>query len=355
LTLVVSFVFFVVEEMTRAMQAVRIRRIALALGAMLLVPAVAGAHPLAPTLLDLRELGGGRIAVTWKVSRFGAPGANVVPVLPARCTAAGEPEVRVEADSVTRTWTAVCDPPADLVGEAVGFSGLGSAGIDGLVRVTLADGRLIRGVVRADTPLLRVPARERWVDVVHAYVTIGVEHILTGIDHLLFVAGLLLLVHGRRQLLETITAFTVGHSITLTLAVLDMVRVPSRPIELLIALSVFVLAVELAREPGAPPSLLRRRPWAMALAFGLLHGLGFAGALREVGLPPGDVPLALFSFNLGIEIGQLAFVAVVLAISAGLRALRIAWPPWMLRIPLYTMGSLAAFWCFERAAALVAG
>jgi hypothetical protein len=129
--------------------------------------------------------------------------------------------------------------------------------------------------------------------------------------------------------------------------------VPSAPIELAISLSVFALAVELARDPEAPPSLLRRRPWAMALAFGLLHGLGFASALREVGLPAGDVPLALFAFNLGIEIGQLAFVATLLVGATLLRRVDVVWPRWMMRVPLYTMGSLSAFWCFERAAALV--
>jgi hydrogenase/urease accessory protein HupE len=312
----------------------------------------ARAHPLAPALLDLRELDGGRVAVTWKASRYRAPGTAVAPVLPAHCRNEGEPIATVDADSVTRSWTVHCDP-AGLIGARVGFSGLDEARIDALVRVTLADGRLVRTMVRAASPLLTIPERESRLDIVRGYAVIGVEHIATGLDHLLFVAGLLLLVHGRRRLIETITAFTIGHSITLSLAVLDVLRVPSRPIELLIALSVFVLAVELAREPGDSQSLLRRRPWAMALAFGLLHGLGFASALREVGLPQSDVPLALFAFNLGIEIGQLAFVAVLLAGAAALRALHIAWPRWALQIPLYTMGSLAAFWCFERAAALI--
>jgi hydrogenase/urease accessory protein HupE len=330
--------------------------LSLAVASLILVLAAsaAAAHPLAPALLDLRDLGDGRVAVTWKVSRFGAPGTAVTPVLPERCRDESEPAVAVDADSVTRTWTLACEG-AGLVGEEVGFKGLGDARIDGLVRVTLADGRLIRGVVRAANPLLIIPERERRLDVARSYVAIGIEHILTGVDHLLFVAGLLLLVHGRRRLIETITAFTVGHSITLSLAALDVLHVPSRLIELLIALSVFLLAAELAREPAHATSLLRRRPWAMALAFGLLHGLGFASALREVGLPQADVPLALLSFNVGIEIGQLGFVAVLLAAGAALRTLRIGWPPWALRIPLYAMGSLAAFWCFERAAALLGG
>jgi hydrogenase/urease accessory protein HupE len=276
----------------------------------------------------------------------------VAPVLPVRCQNETAPVAKTDGDSVTSTWTMRCDS-VGLVGERIGFRGLGDAKIDALVRVTLADGRVIRGVVRAGEPLLTIPVRERRLDIVRGYVRIGVEHILTGGDHLLFITGLLLLVRGRRLLIETITAFTVGHSLTLALAVLDVVRVPTRPIEFLIAVSVFVLAAELARDPTTPPSLLRRRPWAIALLFGLLHGLGFAGALQEIGLPEGDVPLALFAFNVGIEIGQLAFVVLLLGVAAALRPLRSAWPRWMLRVPLYTMGSLAAFWCFERAAALV--
>jgi hypothetical protein len=312
----------------------------------------AWAHPLAPALLDLRELGGGRVAVTWKTSLFGVPGAPVTPVLPPHCRNEGAPNSTTDGDSVTTTWTMACDA-GGLVGERVGCRGLDEARIEALVRVTLADGRVIRGVVRGDQPLLAIPTREDRFDIVRTYMRFGVEHILTGFDHLLFVAGLLLLVRGRRGLIETITAFTVGHSLTLSLAVLDVAQVPLRPIDLLVALSVFALAAELARDPEAPPSLLRRRPWLVALLFGLLHGFGFAGALREIGLPEADVPLALIAFNVGIEIGLLAFVSVALAAAAAMRRTRIAWPRWALRIPLYTLGSLAAFWCFERAAALV--
>jgi hydrogenase/urease accessory protein HupE len=176
-----------------------------------------------------------------------------------------------------------------------------------------------------------------------------VEHILTGPDHLLFVFGLLLLVSTSRLLLQTITAFTLGHSITLSVAALGLATVPQRPIEVLIAVSVLVLAVELARDP-AHASLLRRFPWAMALLFGLLHGFGFAGALAEAGLPPGDIPLALVSFNVGIELGQLAFVGAVLVLGVALRR----WLPSLAarsnRPAIYAMGILAAFWCYERLA-----
>jgi hydrogenase/urease accessory protein HupE len=180
-------------------------------------------------------------------------------------------------------------------------------------------------------------------------VALGVAHILSGPDHLLFVFGLLLLVPSLRLLAETITAFTIGHSLTLSAAVLHVASVPSRPIEVLIALSVLVLAVELA-SPGDRSTWLRRRPWLMAGAFGLLHGFGFAGALTEAGLPAADVPLALASFNVGIECGQLMFVAVVVAA----RVIVTRWAPGVaaraMRPAVYAMGITAAFWSFERLA-----
>jgi hydrogenase/urease accessory protein HupE len=319
--------------------------------AWLLLAVPVHAHPLAPALLELRELGEGRVAVTWKTSRYRATGSDVAPQLPDACVGVAAPQTSGDADSLTSTWEVRC--AGGLVGARLGVTGLGAAGIDALIRVTLADGRVVRGVVRAAAPEFIVPAREARLAIARAYVAIGIEHILTGFDHLLFVAGLMLLVRGRRLLIETITAFTVGHSITLSLAALDLLRVPTRPVELLIAASVFVLAVELTRPADAPPSLLRRRPWLLALAFGLLHGLGFAGALRDVGLPSGDVPLALLSFNLGIEIGQLAVIAALLAGAAALARLPLRWPAWAPLAPVYVIGSLAAYWCLERAAALI--
>jgi hydrogenase/urease accessory protein HupE len=173
---------------------------------------------------------------------------------------------------------------------------------------------------------------------------LGIRHILGGPDHLLFVLGLVLLVRGRRALAATVTAFTAGHSVTLSLAMLGVVHVPPAPVEALIAASIFVVAVELRRD-GATG----RRPWWMAGTFGLLHGLGFAGALAQVGLPDTDIPLALAAFNVGIEIGQLLFVAAVLSIGLLLRGRLARWRA----VPAYGIGTLAAFWVFERVAALV--
>lgn len=190
------------------------------------------------------------------------------------------------------------------------------------------------------------------MSVARSYLGLGIEHLLTGLDHVLFVIGLVLLVSSWRSLIATVTSFTLGHSVTLTLATLEVVSVPTLVFELAIAFSILVLGAELAREePGE--TWLRRRPWAMAFGFGLLHGLGFAGALSEIGLPAADIPLALFSFNVGIELGQLLIVApLALAIAFAGERLR-ALPAPLLRVPAYVIGSLAAYWCIERAALLL--
>jgi hydrogenase/urease accessory protein HupE len=311
------------------------------------------AHPLSPALLDVEEVAGGRVEVRWKTSPLKVPGSNVEPLLPEHCKVIDTPVATEQPGSIIIRWTMDC-APRGLVGYRIGFSGLGDSKTDALVRVKLADGRLTRGVVRAAEPFLLVPERESSFAVLRSYAELGVEHILTGLDHLLFVFGLLMLVAGFKPLLETVTAFTVGHSITLSLAALGFVDLPSRPIEVLIAFSVFLLAVELSRSADAPPTLLRRFPWLIAGIFGLLHGLGFAGALAEVGLPQADIPLALFSFNVGIELGQIAFVVVVLTLKRLLEPLLVRLPHWIELVPLYAMGGLAAFWCFERAAAMLA-
>jgi len=262
--------------------------------------------------------------------------------------------VRTDGDeqSVSLRWTVDCGPQG-LVGRDVAVEGLGPVRIDVLVRIALPDGRVVNRVLRADDPRLTVPARASRPAVVASYGRLGITHILSGPDHLLFVLGLLLLVPRARPLLKTITAFTLGHSITLSLVALDVVRVPSAPVELLIAVSVLVLAVELARDASLAPDPLRRNPWWMACVFGLLHGMGFAGALAEVGLPQAEIPLALFAFNVGIEIGQIVFVAVAGAALVALRPrLADASAAW-LRAPAYGIGTCAAFWCFERAAVLL--
>jgi len=185
-------------------------------------------------------------------------------------------------------------------------------------------------------------------------VRLGVSHIIGGVDHLLLVLGLLLLVQDRRRLIWTITAFTLGHSATLALATLGVLRYPVDLVEFLIALSIFVVAVELTRE-NTERHWLRHRPWLAAVLFGLLHGMGFAGALREVGLPANEIPLALLAFNIGIELGQLLFVAVVLSAAWLWRRWRLTHWPELEWVPVYAIGVLSAYWCLERGSAVLFG
>ena len=312
----------------------------------------AAAHALSPALLEIEELAGERVAVAWKISVFQPTGAALEPALPPDCVAETPPANTAATDSITTRWTAHC--PGGLVGREVGVDGLATGKTDALVRIMLSDGRVVQGVLRAGEPRLAIPVRAQRVDVLRSYAKLGIEHILTGPDHLLFVFGLLLLVASPGLLVRTITAFTAGHSVTLSLAALGLARLPSRPIEVGIAASVFLLAVELSRDPRPTPTLMRRAPWAIAGLFGLLHGLGFAGALAEVGLPDGEIPTALFAFNVGIEIGQLCFVGVVLAAGAAVASIVTRRIPAARWIPVYAMGSLSALWCIERTLALVA-
>jgi hydrogenase/urease accessory protein HupE len=186
-----------------------------------------------------------------------------------------------------------------------------------------------------------------------SYLRLGVEHILLGLDHLLFVLGLVLLVRPRWLLLKTVTAFTVGHSVSLALATLGVVRVPGPPLEAVIALSIVFLAADVIRARRGRPHLTARYPWVIAGAFGLLHGLGFATALTALGLPSSAVPIALILFNVGVELGQIVFIAFVLALLASWRALDGRSRPWVEAIPVYATGIIAAFWFAERLAALL--
>ena len=331
-----------------------------ALAAGLLAPPAA-AHKMWPSYLHLAEADGGEVAVFWKVPiREGRP-LELTPVLPAHCAPLAAPTRRSDGDALRSRWTLDCGA-AGLTGHEVSIEGLMSTGSDVVVRVEHADGRATHGVLHPDVSALTVPASQE-SPLVWAYFGVGVEHILLGADHLLFVLGLLLLLGatgaggrpGVAPLLKTVTAFTVAHSVTLALAVLGLVRFPTASVEAVIALSILYLALEIARADGASgvdASLTARRPWLVAGGCGLIHGLGFAGALSAIGLPPGDVPGALVLFNLGVEAGQLLFIVAVLALSEAARRLFVT-KPLNTALPrlgaLYLLGSLSAFWLFQRA------
>jgi hypothetical protein len=313
----------------------------------LLLGAPAAAHRLAPSYLELREAPDGRFAVTWRTPDVVARGARLAPVLP--CERVGEPEALREPGAWVERSRVAC--ASGLVGREVRVDGLARSGTDALVHVAFADGREVRGVLSAAHPALRVPERERALDVAAAYARLGALHLATGVDHVLLVLGLLALLRRGRPLLVAITAFTVGHSVTLAAASLGGLRLPGPPVELAIAASLVALAAALTR-PGA--SSLARRPALLPFGFGLLHGLGFAGTLATAGLPSGALPLALLSFNLGIEAGQLALVAVAAPLFALLARAPLPRRGFVCELPATALGGIGVYLALDRAAAWLA-
>lgn len=312
----------------------------------------ARAHALQPGYLEMTQLAGDSYRVFWRRPDVkGAPMA-IDARLPDHCEPSKGPDARFDASAWVAVWVTTC--PGGLAGGTVTIEGLDGQETDVLVRYPAEDGQMRSVRLTPDSPSFVVPADPGAFDVIRTYLPLGVEHILGGIDHLLFVFALLLLITDRWRLIGAITAFTIAHSITMAVATLGWVALPGPPVEAVIALSIMFVASELAQRDGKTERLSERYPWSVSFAFGLLHGFGFAGALREIGLPQSDVPLALLSFNLGVEIGQLLFVAAV--IVAGY-ALHRVWP--MARALFspgtrlaitgaYAIGGVSAYWFIDR-------
>ena len=244
---------------------------------------------------------------------------------------------------------------AGLAGRRVELVGLQATITDVLVRVRLRDGTRTTTLVHPSQPWIEVAAPRGLPAVAAGYVVSGVHHILLGVDHLLFVLGLLLIVRDRVMLVKTISAFTVAHSITLAIATLGGASVPAPPLNAAIALSILFLGPEIIRAWRGETSFTLRHPWVVAFAFGLLHGFGFASGLTTMGLPGSEIPLALLMFNLGVELGQLLFVAIILLLERAFRVLQVRWPRAVEMLPAYAVGSLGAYWTIQRVALLLAG
>jgi len=351
----------------------------------------ASAHEVRPAFLDLTERVPGEFDVLWKVPALGgvplageelphestAPASNAAsgatqtmpcgcpvptasrlasgvlpihPALPADAQTLVPPQVERLPGAELRRWT-IRTGAKGLEGWEVTVHGLEATMVDVLVRIAFADGRVVSRLLRPDAPSFTFAAADAG-PAASGYFVLGLEHILFGVDHLLFVLCLVLLVRGLGPILRTVTAFTVAHSITLGLATLGYVNMPSAPVEAVIALSIVFLATEIAKRRAGAPSLTERQPWLVAFIFGLLHGFGFAGALSDVGLPANDIPLALLLFNVGVEAGQLLFVAAVLLVVMGLRRVASAPPAWLRPTPAYGIGALATYWLIARVTAL---
>lgn len=307
----------------------------------------ATAHELRPASLQLEQTGAETWDVRWKVPALGGQlrlGLDVE--FPATCTSQASTRAVMVDDAYTERSSLLCT--GGLAGGVVRIDGLTSTQTDVLVRLQRLDGSTQVARLTPSSSSFVVLAEARAYDVVRTYTVLGIEHILTGADHLLFVLALLLLTGGAARTIKTVTAFTLAHSLTLAAAALGFVHIATKPVEATIALSIAFVAAEITQRDQGRDSIAARAPWVVALAFGLLHGLGFAGSLSQVGLPERHIPVALLFFNVGVELGQILFIGAMLGLVAIARQMRSSVPHWASLLPAYAIGTLAMFWVFER-------
>lgn len=333
-----------------------IRAILLLLSALTLAPE-ATAHEIRPAFLQVREVEPQVYDFLWKTPARGDMRLALNFVQPDQCANISAPRATLVDGAVIERWRASCQ--GGLVGKEIAIENLSQTLTDTIVRVELIDRSPHTLRLTPEQPAAVVPDRQPWTDVAGAYFGLGVEHILLGFDHLMFVLALMLLVGDVKRLIGAVTAFTIAHSLTLAGTTFGWVKLASAPVEASIALSIVFVAVEIMRVRSGRDSLTAKLPWLASFAFGLLHGFGFAGALREIGVPEDAAPLALLFFNLGVEAGQLAFIAAALAVMMLWRRFSpaivntergrdLAW-----RAPVYVIGATAAFWFVERTAGIL--
>jgi hydrogenase/urease accessory protein HupE len=304
------------------------------------------AHEMRPAYLQLHEKDSDEFSVLWKVPALGDMRLGIYLEMPETCKPKAKPVRASDGVAYIERWTAIC--PGGLTGKKIAVDGLLSTVTDVLVRIEYRDGSVKISRLTPEAPAFIVANDQQLWEVAQTYFLYGIEHIIFGFDHLLFVLALVLLIHDRWMLIKTITAFTLAHSITLVGATLGYFSLPQKPVEATIALSIAFVASELIKMRAGERRLSEAYPWIVAFTFGLLHGFGFAGALREIGLPQSDVPLALLTFNLGVEAGQLMFVAAVLIANRAVGSL--------VKIPIaparaaaaYVIGTAAMLWLVAR-------
>jgi hypothetical protein len=314
------------------------------------------AHEVRPAYLDLRQTGSDTYDALWKVPGLGENlRLGLYVEFPDGCTNLTQPRGSMANSAYTERWTVKC---ANGLSGTIHIAGLSATGTDVLVRLEHLNGSAQVTRLAPSSPSFVVAAAADAMDVVRTYTVLGVEHILSGIDHLLFVLALLIITRGGWKMIKTVTAFTVSHSITLTLATLGYIHIPQRPVEATIALSIVFVAMEILRERQGRAGITARAPWLVALTFGLMHGLGFASGLSEAGLPTAHIPTALLFFSIGVEAGHFLFIGFVLSLMAVLRrAASKALPASQQRpaiihvLPAYAIGSVAMFWVIQRIAA----
>lgn len=311
------------------------------------IPAVKG-HEIRPAYLQIIQVSENSYEVFWKVPSMGDAVPKIQPVFPGSFSIENLKTPNQIPGSVIYYY--LISSEESLQGKELSIKGLDKTLIDVLVTVTYLNGEKATLLLQADKDSSLIPGQTSALDVIKTYTILGIEHILLGIDHLLFVLALIMITKGKWKILKTITAFTIAHSITLSLAALGYVNFPGAPVEAVIALSIVFLALEILKNINGEQTLTSKKPWIVAFSFGLLHGFGFAGALSDIGLPQQEIPLALAFFNIGVELGQLIFVGFVLGLIK-LLSLYKNWPVYSRKIPAYAIGSIAAFWMIQRVVA----
>lgn len=312
------------------------------------------AHEIRPALLTITEREPGFFDAQWKVPALGDRSLPIKPVFPECMKPVGPPSAHAAPGAILQYFSFKTDV-ASIAGETILIEGLTGVQIDVLVRIELADGASHSIILRPLSPSCVIPERPSAAAMAWSYFVIGIQHILEGVDHLLFILGLLLIVRSKSMLVKTITAFTVAHSITLAIATLGYATTPLEPLNVMIALSILFLGPEIVRVWRGQTSITIRHPWIVAFGFGLLHGFGFASGLETIGLPGHAIALALLMFNVGVEVGQLIFVAVILAMLQSFRVLEFHWPRWAELTPGYAVGSLGAYWTIQRLIIMLTG
>ena len=303
------------------------------------------AHEVRPAYLELRQTDGGMYAVLWKVPAVGEMRLSIHPRFPENCKPVGEVTSYRGGDSYAEHLNIAC--PGGLNGRTIAIDGLAATMTDVLVRIEFTDGTTWTQRLKPSVPAAMIPKTASRLQTAGVYLELGVEHILSGVDHLMFVLALIILTCGGWKLVKTVTAFTLSHSVTLTAATLGFVHVPQRPVEAVIALSIVFVATEIVKVRRGIKSITASAPWMVALSFGLIHGLGFAGGLGDAGLPE-HIPTALLFFSLGVESGHFLFIGVVLSLIALARRVRIPFPRWTELVPPYAIGGVAMFWVIQR-------
>ncbi len=304
------------------------------------------ADELRPGYMEFTQTSANHWTLVWKSPIKSGFTPFTKPLLPSGCSVDGPQSRIIAGGSSVTTSKVVCS--RDVAGRFIGLQDFAATQSDVLVRVAPL-GRPVQALrlTTAQPRAMIIAKPDRW-QVARAYFVVGIDHIVFGYDHLLFVVALVLLLSGFGTIFKAVTAFTIAHSLTLIGTTLGFVGLPQRPVESVIALSILFLAVEISNRKPGEPRLSERIPWLVAFVFGLLHGFGFAGALAEIGLPESDVPTALLTFNLGVEVGQLAIVGATTGLLTISKAKFASAQAMIVKLVTYAIGITASFWLIER-------